>query len=183
MASFLSTYGPRCPEAAGVPTMGVGKISNIFCAKCVPENVDTEGKADGMKQVETLLETRDRGLVFCNLIDFDMLYGHRRDVRGFGHALEEFDQALPEIKRRMREGDLLLLTADHGNDLTFRGTDHTREYIPVLAFSPNMKKGLRALGDRESFADLGATVAEALLGTKSVDGIRSGESFLSEVWK
>jgi phosphopentomutase len=113
------------------------------------------------------------GLVFSNLVDFDMLYGHRRDVEGYARALEHFDSRLPEIEAAMREGDLLILTADHGNDPTFRGTDHTREYVPLLARGPRTLSGVH-LGDRGSLADIGQTIAENF----GLD-LGAGRSFLS----
>jgi len=115
------------------------------------------------------------GFLFVNLVDTDMLYGHRRDPEGYARALAEIDAALPSIAARLRPGDLLVLTADHGNDPTFPGTDHTREYVPLLAFSPGRARGAD-LGVRESFCDLGATVAEYF-------GVRAprGKSFLQAV--
>lgn len=166
-------------EQQGIPTVGIGKISNIYAGRGVPENLDTEGNADGLRVLLEVLETRGNGLIFCNLIDFDMLYGHRRDVHGFALALEEFDQAIPELKRRMGPRDLLIISADHGNDPTFRGTDHTREYIPVLAWSPGQKSGgALDLGIRDSFADIGATLAHGLTGKASR---LTGTSFLSQL--
>jgi phosphopentomutase len=160
----------------GVPTLGIGKISNIFAAQGIADNIDTKGNTDGIRVViEQLGQTR-KGLLFCNLIDFDMLYGHRRDVDGFASALEEFDRAMPEIRKRMTERDLLILAADHGNDPTYRGTDHTREYIPLIAYTPaQTQPGPLDLGTRQSFADVGATVMHALTG-KSPEG--PGRSFL-----
>lgn len=163
--------------AHGIPTLGIGKISNIYAGKGISENIDTKGNTDGIQVLLNAFDTHARGLIFCNLIDFDMLYGHRRDVKGFGLALEEFDRAIPELKTRMMPRDLLLISADHGNDPTFRGTDHTREYIPVLAYSPAQGGGRLPvnLGIRESFADLGATAAQALLG-KTGPGPRDGQT-------
>ncbi|MBI4925372.1 MAG: phosphopentomutase, partial [Bdellovibrio sp.] len=117
--------------------------------------------------------------IFCNLIDFDMLYGHRRDVIGFANALMEFDQMLPKIKSLMDQNDLLFICADHGNDPTFRGTDHTREYSPLLGWSPNLRK-LRNMDIRNS-SDLGATVFEALVGHSCNLKHLSGKSFLTEI--
>ena len=150
----------------GVPTLGIGKISNIYNAQGIQKNLDTHGNADGIKTLIDTLKSDAAGLIFCNLIDFDMLYGHRRDVVGFGNALEEFDRAMSEICDNLRPHDLLLITADHGNDPTFPGSDHTREYIPVMAYGPAQKiKHSINLGTRQSFGDVGATVVEALLGT------------------
>lgn len=154
--------------AMGVPVLGIGKISNIFAAQGVSTNIDTAGNIDGMRVLIEKSCNFITGLVYCNLIDFDMLYGHRRDVGGFASSLEAFDQELPMLLRHLKPNDLLLLTADHGNDPTYRGTDHTREYVPVIAYSPSIESGPRDLGIRASFADMGATVIEALLGEGSM---------------
>ena len=165
----------------GVHTLGIGKISNIYAGQGIQENIDTKGNTDGIRVLIEQLETVESGLIFCNLIDFDMLYGHRRDVEGFALALEEFDRALPAIRQRMKDRDLLIISADHGNDPTFPGSDHTREYIPIIAFSPSQKITAPAnLGIRESFADIGATVVDALVGQNnqsSATGL-AGRSFL-----
>jgi len=165
-----------------IPTLGIGKISNIYAAQGIQSNLDTHGNAHG---IQVLLEQMDQtksGLIFCNLIDFDMLYGHRRDVMGFAAALEEFDKALPEIRKNLRPDDLLLIAADHGNDPTYRGTDHTREYIPVIAYSPSQKaKGAVDLGIRSSFADVGATAVHALLGEEHQRAELVGKSFLTHL--
>jgi phosphopentomutase len=160
----------------GVSTLGIGKISAIYAGQGIQRNIDTAGNTDGIRVlVEQMAQTK-RGLVFCNLIDFDMLYGHRRDVVGFADALEEYDRAMPAILSQMGPRDLLLMTADHGNDPTYRGSDHTREFIPLLAYTPATRApGPVALGERSSFADVGATVVEALLGTKA----EAGSSFLA----
>jgi len=150
---------------AGVPTLGIGKISNIFAGRSIQANIDTSGNTDGISVLLEQIKGPSRGLIFCNLIDFDMLYGHRRDIVGFGNALEEFDQAIPEMKKSMKSTDLLIIASDHGNDPTFRGTDHTREYIPLISYTSSPKSvGPVDLGIRKSFADVGATVAHALLG-------------------
>jgi phosphopentomutase len=158
----------------GVPVVGVGKIPDIFDRKGITEEVHTAGNADGLARTERLLETMDRGLLFVNLVDFDMLYGHRNDAPGYARALEELDRALPRLVDRLRPGDVLALTADHGCDPTTPSTDHSREYVPLLVHSPG--RAARPLGVRGSFADLGATVAEHLGATS-----RHGTSFLREV--
>ncbi len=159
---FGATYLDALREG-GVKTMGIGKISSIYAGRGIDESQDTAGNADGVKTLLKTLREEPRGLVFCNLIDFDMLYGHRRDVEGFGASLEEFDRALPEIRQAMGPRDLLLISADHGNDPTCPGTDHTREFAPVLAYSPAMDPRAVDLGICPSFADLGATAVQALL--------------------
>jgi phosphopentomutase len=158
----------------GVPVVGVGKIPDIFDRKGITEEVHTAGNADGLRQTERLLETFDHGLLFVNLVDFDMLYGHRNDAPGYGRALEELDLALPSLFERLRPGDVFALTADHGCDPTTPSTDHSREYVPLLVHVPG--KGGGALGVRETFADVGAAVSE-FFGVASM----TGRSFLKDV--
>ncbi len=140
-----------------VPVLGVGKIRDIFAGQGVPESVSTAGNTDGITRLLDAMQRVDRGLVFVNLVDFDMLYGHRNDPQGYADALREFDRAVPEIKRHARPGDLVLITADHGNDPTYPGTDHNREYVPLLVWGPRVRP--MDLGVRDTFADVGATVA------------------------
>jgi phosphopentomutase len=176
---FSETYLDVLCEAK-IPTLGIGKISNIYAARGIQKNIDTKGNADGIRVLVEQMKSVKSGLLFCNLIDFDMLYGHRRDVPGFAVALEEFDQAMPEIMAAMRDQDLLLITADHGNDPTYPGTDHTREYIPLIAYTPAQKiPGPIDLGILKSFADIGATAVHALTGTSAHAADLAGQSFLS----
>ncbi len=158
---------------AGVPVIGVGKIPDIFDRKGITDELHTEGNADGLAKTEALLERVDHGLVFVNLVDFDMLYGHRNDAPGYARALEELDRALPRVLGKLRPGEVCAITADHGCDPTTPSTDHSREYVPLLVHAPG--RGGGDLGTRETFADLGATVAEFF-------GVRAqvGSSFLSE---
>ncbi len=158
-----------------IHTLGVGKISNIFAGQGIHDNLDTKNNSDGLKTLKTVLDRGDRGFIFVNLIDFDMLYGHRRDTKGFAAALEEFDSFIPTLEASLSENDLVLITADHGNDPTYRGTDHTREYVPLLAY----RKGVPGcdLGTRVSFADLGQTVLHALTGKSNLQ--KQGTSFFS----
>jgi phosphopentomutase len=160
---------------AGVQIVGVGKIPDIYDGRGMARSVHTEGNADGLRKTEELLGDLGPSLLFVNLVDTDMLYGHRRDPVGYARALQEIDSALPGIASALRRDDLLVLTADHGNDPTFPGSDHTREQVPLLAYSPRRVKGA-ALGVRESFADLGATVAE-YFGV----GAPRGRSFLADI--
>jgi phosphopentomutase len=143
----------------GVKTIGVGKIPDIYDGHGIAEPVHTEGNADGLRKTADILDILRDGFLFVNLVDTDMLYGHRRDPLGYARALREIDAALPGIAGKLRDDDVLVLTADHGNDPTFPGTDHTREYVPLIAFSPSRARGAD-LGVRGSFCDLGATVAE-----------------------
>lgn len=149
-------------KQAGLPVVGVGKIEDIFAARGVTESIHTEGNRDGMRATIDLASKLDRGFVFVNLVDFDMLYGHRRDALGYRRALEEFDRDFVELEKHLGVDDLVILSADHGNDPTkHETTDHTREYVPILATGKRVKQGVD-LGTRDSFADIGATVEEAL---------------------
>jgi phosphopentomutase len=163
----------------GVSTIGVGKISNIFAGQGIQENLDTHGNTHGLQVLLEQISERKEGLLFCNLIDTDMNFGHRRDVVGYGHALEEIDLALPKILEKLGPEDLFLIASDHGNDPTFKGSDHTREFIPILGTSPRRRSGAVSLGDREGFGDVGATVYEALTGQKTLPAGLEGTSFLS----
>lgn len=161
---------------SGVPVVGVGKIDDIFAGRGVTRAIHTEGNRDGMRTTIELARTLDRGLVFVNLVDFDMLYGHRRDARGYRRALEEFDVDFAALEQALGADDLVLITADHGNDPTHAGTDHTREYVPVLATGPNVRAGVE-LGTRATLADIGATVEAAL----KLLPTGTGRSFLAEL--
>ncbi|SHL36093.1 phosphopentomutase [Roseibium suaedae] len=146
---------------AGRTVIGVGKISDIFAHQGVTKVLKGAGN-DALfdKTLEAMDQAGDGDLVFSNFIDFDSLYGHRRDVPGYAAALEHFDRRLPEMIARMREGDLLILTADHGCDPTWRGTDHTREHVPVLVAGPGLKG--RSIGGRSTYSDIGESIAEHL---------------------
>ena len=170
-----------CLLESNIPTLGIGKISNIYAGKGIASNIDTKGNTDGLKvTIEQMTEFK-KGLLFCNLIDFDMLYGHRRDVKGFGLALEEFDIALGKIIALMKPSDMLVMTADHGNDPTYPGTDHTREFAPVMFYTPSPAPNFtQDLGIMNSFSDMGATMFHALTGKTSQPGI-AGKSFLNRV--
>lgn len=147
-------------EQASVPTVGVGKIRDIFAGVGVGRSVSTKGNADGIQRTAELLGSIGEGLIFVNLVDFDMAYGHRRNPKGYAQALQEFDAALPGLQAALGEADLMIITADHGCDPTFVAhTDHTREYVPLLAYGPDLKAGVD-LGTRETFADMAATVAD-----------------------
>ncbi len=163
--------------AAGRKVVSVGKIDDIFAGRGLTKAIHTKGNQDGMRALTEVASELDGGFVFLNLIDFDMLYGHRRDAVGYGRAIEEFDVAYRRFEEELREGDLVMLCADHGNDPTHMvGTDHTREYIPLLATGPGVKGGVD-LGTRSTFADIGATVEEALGLTPG----GSGTSILAEI--
>jgi phosphopentomutase len=154
--------------AAHIPVVGVGKISDIFADRGVPTSHHSAGNSDGMSITLDVLAHLREGLLFVNLVDFDMLYGHRNDCPGFAHALEAFDAWLPQLSAALRPDDVVFVTADHGNDPTAPGTDHTRERVPLLAFGPRVRPG--TLGIRSSFCDLGQTVAVALGGPALLRG-------------
>lgn len=146
--------------AAGVTVWSVGKLADLFAGRGIARSVPTGNNAEGMMQIlDAWQQLPTPGLLAANLIDFDMIYGHRCDAHGFGRALEAFDAWLPELQARLGEDDLLLICADHGCDPLTPGTDHTREYVPVLAWRPGLAQGV-PLGERQGFADLGATLAE-----------------------
>jgi phosphopentomutase len=142
---------------AGIPRDGVGKIDDLFAGRSI-SSTHTTSNADGIREIKRWLSEAQSGFLFANLVDFDQLYGHRNDVAGFYKALSEFDAALPSITSRLKEDDLLFITADHGNDPTTPSTDHAREFVPLLA--GGMRVVPSGLGERSTFSDLGATVAE-----------------------
>jgi phosphopentomutase len=153
----------------------VGKIASIYDSMGVTEDLKAKNNQQSIDQTIHALEQKTRGLIFTNLVDFDMLYGHRRDTEGYARALEHFDSSLPAIEKAMNDDDLMILTADHGNDPTFPGTDHTREYAPLLVYGKTARPGVD-LGTRGSLSDIGQTIAENF-GLK----LTAGESFLSAI--
>ncbi|HET6148691.1 MAG TPA: phosphopentomutase [Polyangia bacterium] len=161
--------------AAGMPVVGVGKISDIFAGRGVSESLHSEGNRDGLRLTLEALARLARGLLFVNLVDFDMLYGHRNDAVGFYRALRELDDWLPAFQAALAPGDVAFITADHGNDPTTPGTDHTRERVPLLAFGPSVRPG--PLGTRASFCDLGQTIAAGL----GLAPLARGISFLDQI--
>ncbi|NMC27045.1 MAG: phosphopentomutase [Syntrophomonadaceae bacterium] len=160
--------------ASGQKVIGVGKIKDIFAGRSITESYPIENNRDGMQKIVAILQGEFAGMVFANLIDFDMLYGHRNDVQGYAAALEEFDRWLPELYAAMGPEDVVFISADHGCDPTTCGTDHTREQVPVLVYGENIAAGA-AIGTRSSFADLGQTVAD-YLGVETK--MYAGQSFL-----
>jgi len=153
----------------------IGKIASIYDSLGVTEDLTAKNNQQSIDQTIQALGQNTHGLIFSNLVDFDMLYGHRRDTEGYAKALEHFDASLPHIEAAMSDGDLMIITADHGNDPTFPGTDHTREYAPLLVYGKSARPGVN-LGTRDSLADIGQTVAENF-GLK----LTAGESFLANV--
>ena len=160
-----------------IPVFGVGKIHDIYNGRGVDDYVTTKNNADGMAKLTEALSQRPSGLIFANLVDFDMLYGHRKDVEGFARSLEEFDALLGPFLKVLRPSDLLLITADHGcdPDPVNPTTDHSREYVPILAYSPGIAGGAN-LGIRSTLADMGQTIAENFGGT-----LPHGTSFLAQL--
>ncbi len=162
--------------AAGVATFAIGKIVDLFAGQGVAASVHTVSDDDGMNQVERALAERSGGLIFANLVDFDTVYGHRNNVEGYALNLERFDARLSELLPGLRPDDLLVLTADHGNDPTTPSTDHSREYVPLLVCGARVRAGVD-LGTRSTFADLGQTLAEVF----GVGPLAHGTSFLAEI--
>ncbi|MDH5104709.1 phosphopentomutase [Lentilactobacillus diolivorans] len=163
-------------KAAGIHTVGIGKINDIFSGHGIAEGYHNESNMDGMDHVDHVMAEDFTGFCFTNLVDFDAMYGHRRNPIGFGQALMDFDKRLGTVLNQLKADDLLIITADHGNDPGFKGTDHTREQVPVLVYSPSMSDG-GSLGIRQTFADFGATVLDNF----NVKGNQIGTSFLSEL--
>jgi len=153
----------------------IGKIASIYDSMGVTEDLTAKNNEQSIDQTIKALNDSTRGLIFSNLVDFDMLYGHRRDTEGYAKALEHFDQRLPEIEAAMRDDDVMMITADHGNDPTFRGSDHTREYAPLLVYGRKARGGVD-LGTRDSLADIGQTIA-ANFRIK----LSAGDSFLDNI--
>ena len=161
---------------AGVPVVAIGKIEDLFAGRGITTALHTASDDQGMDFVEQQLAGAGPGLVFTNLVDFDTQYGHRNDVEGYARNLERFDSRLAAVLPRLRPEDLLIVTADHGNDPTTPSTDHAREYVPLLVTGPRVKAGVD-LGTRRTFADLGQTLAENF----GVDALPHGTSFLGDI--
>lgn len=159
----------------GLDVVSIGKIASIYDSEGVTQDLTAKNNNQSIDQTIHALQQGTRGLIFSNLVDFDMLYGHRRDTEGYARALEHFDQRWPEIEGAMRDGDLLMITADHGNDPTFPGSDHTREYAPLIVYGKKAQAGVN-LGTRASLSDIGKTIAENF-GLN----LHAGESFLNQI--
>jgi len=160
---------------AGVPRVGIGKVDDLFAGRNITSE-HTATNADAYRLIERALDELEAGFVFVNVIEFDQTWGHRNDVAGFHQGLSELDAWLPRLVARLRREDLVILTADHGNDPTTPSTDHSREMVPVLVLGPQVQPA--ALGVRRTFADLGQTVADYF----GVTRLAAGTSFLGEVW-
>jgi phosphopentomutase len=159
----------------GLEVTAIGKIENIFAGQGIGSSRPSHGNSEGMSLLQTELASSRRGLIFSNLVDFDMLFGHRNDAAGYGAALEVFDRELGLLLPSLGPSDMLVITADHGCDPTFPGTDHTREYVPLLVFSPDLPA--RALGTRRTFADVGVSILDIFGFTHEFPG----QSFLAEI--
>ncbi len=168
----------ECLQEKGYDVLGVGKIYDIFAGKGLTATVRTKNNMDGIERTLDHMKEAFNGLCFTNLVDFDMVYGHRNDVDGYAKALTEFDRKLPELMAGLKEDDILMVTADHGCDPATESTDHSREYIPLLIYGANVKHGVN-LGTRRSFSDIGATILEYF----GCEGGIAGESFLKEILK
>ena len=159
-----------------IPVVSVGKVNDLFAGRGVSRSIPTTSDADGIGKLQAVMRTTPAGLLFMNLVDFDTLYGHRNDVAGYAANLERIDARLPAILAALRPDDLLVVTADHGNDPTTPSTDHSREYVPVLLAGPRVRAGVD-LGTRETFADLGQTLADSF----GVPALDHGASFLTQI--
>ena len=165
-----------CLQAAGHHVAAVGKVSDLFAGRGISESHPTSSDAEGVDRVEKLMTTQASGLIFANLVDFDTVYGHRNDTAGYAKNLERFDARLPGLIAKLKADDLLVITADHGNDPTTSSTDHSREHVPLLVFGRRVRAGVD-LGTRQTFADLGQTLAENF----GVGPLAHGTSFLHAV--
>ncbi|MBA4600955.1 phosphopentomutase [Thermoactinomyces mirandus] len=164
-------------EDAGKDVIAIGKISDIYAGEGITRSIHTKSNMDGVDQLIKVMKEEFHGIAFVNLVDFDAKFGHRRDPEGYAQALEEFDARLPEILASLEDNDLLIITADHGNDPTHHGTDHTREYTPLLVYGKQLAKPGNSLGVRKCFADIGAAIAENF----NVQKPEIGTSFLGEL--
>ena len=160
----------------GIPVIGIGKIEDLFAGRGLTESIHTKNNSDGMDKLVGAMKKSQRGLLFINLIDFDMLWGHRNNPPAFASGLEDFDRRLPEVLDSLGRDDLLMITADHGCDPTTPSTDHSREYVPLLVYGRSVKNNVN-LGVRKSFSDVGKTTAEIF----KIGGTKNGVSFLKEI--
>lgn len=163
---------------SGKDVISIGKIEDLFSMRGITKNNHTEGNEDGIEKTIQEIKRDTQGLIFTNLVDFDMLYGHRNNVEGYAKALEYFDSKLPEIIENMKETDILIITADHGNDPTTPSTDHSREYIPMLVYGKQIKENVN-IGTMDTYADISATVLDIL----GLEKLENGESFKNEILK
>lgn len=165
-------------KESGKEVIAIGKIEDLFSGRGITTSYHTEGNEDGIEKTIEQIKRDTQGLIFTNLVDFDMLYGHRNNVEGYSNALEYFDSKLPEIIKNMKSTDMLIITADHGNDPTTPSTDHSREYIPILIYGNKIKENTN-IGTRETYADISATILDIL----GIPKLKNGDSFKNEIWK
>lgn len=162
----------------GYKVISIGKIEDLFSGRGTDEALHTEGNADGIQKTILKIKEESKGLIFTNLVDFDMLYGHRNNIEGYARALEYFDEKLPKIIESMKDTDILMITADHGNDPSTPSTDHSREYVPILVYGKNVKENVN-LGIRKTYSDVSATVLDIL----GLEKLANGISFKKEILK
>ena len=187
--NFVRTYNRKDFEAKdfgktmldvftenGKNVTAIGKIEDLFSGRGITESIHTEGNADGIEKTIEAIKNSNSDLIFTNLVDFDMLYGHRNNIDGFARALEYFDGKLPEIMSNLREDDLLIITADHGNDPSTPSTDHSREYIPIVAYGKSLKNNVD-IGIRQTYSDISATILDLL----DLPRLKNGNSFKNEI--
>ena len=163
-------------KAGQFPVIAIGKIDDLFAGRGITRAVHTKSDDEGVDAISSEMASTPRGLMFANLVDFDTQYGHRNDVAGYAANLERFDARLKDLLPRLRSDDLMVITADHGNDPTTPSTDHSREHVPLLVTGPNVRAGLD-LGTRNTFADLGQTIADNF----GVGPMANGTSFLGDL--
>lgn len=166
-------------KESGKNVLAIGKIADLFTMRGITKAIHTEGNTDGIHKTIEAIKEDTNGLIFTNLVDFDMLYGHRNNIEGYARALEEFDSFLPEIIENLKQDDILIITADHGCDPSTPSTDHSREYVPIVAYGKNLKQNVN-LGIRETYADIAATILD-LLDVKST--LKYGISFKNDILK
>lgn len=157
--------------------VAIGKIEDLFSGRGITKAIHTNGNADGINKTIDFIKQDTKGLIFTNLVDFDMLYGHRNNIEGYAKALEYFDSKLPEIMKNMKDTDMLIITADHGNDPSTESTDHSREYVPILIYGKDVKENVN-LGTRETYADISATILDIL----NLEKLKNGTSFKNEIF-
>ena len=157
--------------------IAIGKINDIYNGEGVTEAVRSKNNMDGMDKLIEVVKRDFKGISFLNLVDFDALYGHRRDKEGYAQSLKDFDNRIPELIKNLKKDDLVIITADHGNDPTASGSDHTREYIPVLMYSPKLKDKAHKLSEGSTFSSIGATIADNF----NVNAPKYGFSYLNDL--
>ena len=167
-----------CEEYKAGQVIAIGKIEDLFAGRGITKAIHTSGNAEGIEQTIKYIKEDSKGLIFTNLVDFDMLYGHRNNVKGYSEALEYFDNKLPEIMENLKDDDILIITSDHGNDPTTPSTDHSREYVPMLVYGKNIKENVN-LGTRKTYADISATILDLF----NLSKLENGTSFKNEILK